>query len=364
MSPVAERGGAETVLLNLLRFHDRTRFDPIACFLKPGPLVDEAKRLTRRVEVFPTSRLRSLSTVSAVRAIRGVVQTDRVGIVFGNMAMGHLYGGLAAIGTSARAVWFDHGILDAPQLVDRLAARIPAAMTFAGSSIAARARTPLNGGTRVRVVPPGIDVDEYDGVRRRRGALRQELGIGADAPVVACIARLQRWKGHTVFLDAAAEILRQVPSAHFVIAGGTLFGLESDYPAELRRRATELLPGDRVHWLGHRDDIATVLADVDVLVHCPVRPEPFGLVVVEAMSMGVPVVSVTGSGPEEILSGGVGVLVPPADARAVTGAVIDLIRDPNARAELALTARCRARERFSAERMVHDIERAFDEIQR
>jgi glycosyltransferase involved in cell wall biosynthesis len=362
VSPVAERGGAETVLLNLLRFHDRSQFHPIACFLKMGPLVDEARRLADRVAVFPTPRLRSFSSVAAIRAIRRLVVSEDVDIVFGNMAMGHVYGGLAAMGTRAEAVWFEHGIVDEPQVVDRLAANVPAAFTFAGSSIAARARKPINGGTQVSIVPPGIDVDEYDAGRHRRGALRRELGIDEAAPVIACIARLQRWKGHLIFLEAAAEIRRQIPEAQFVVAGGTLFGLEEDYAVELRRRAAELLPDGGVHWLGHRDDVAAVLADVDVLLHCPVRPEPFGLVVVEAMAMEVAVVSVSGSGPEEILSGGAGVLVKSGDAHAVAAAAIDLLRNPARRAELARAARRRARECFSAERMVRDIEQAFHEL--
>ncbi len=361
VSPVAERGGAEAVLLNLLRFHDRTRFRPIGCFLRTGPVVDQARELAE-VVVIPTGRLRSYSTLSAIRAIRRVIEERNVDVVFGNMTMGHVYGGVAAVGTKARAVWFEHGIIGAPEMLDRIAARVPAALTFTASAVASRARAALNGNTPIRVVPAGIDVDQYESSRYPRGLIRGAFGISSDAPVVACIARLQRWKGQSLFLRAASAIRRVHPNARFLVVGGTLFGLEAQYAEELKQEARALGVDDVVHFAGHRDDVPAVLASVDVLVHCPIRPEPFGLVVVEAMAMGVPVVSVTGSGPEEILTPETGILVQPDDADAIARAVTMLLQQPERRASLSRAARCRARERFSAARMVSEIERELEQV--
>ncbi|HVZ23538.1 MAG TPA: glycosyltransferase [Vicinamibacterales bacterium] len=362
VSPVGERGGAETVLLNLLRFQDRLHFNPIVCFLKAGPIVEEARLIVNDVFVYPTARLRNVSSLSAIRAIRRLICARRIDIVFGNMTMGHVYGGLAAVGTGARAVWFDHGVLRQPDAVDHIAARVPAAATFATSARASRARAAFSRKPPVQVVPAGIDVDTYDSTRYERGSIRRALGIDAIVPVVACVARLQRWKGHSLFLQAAALIHRDCPEAHFLIAGGALFGLEERYADELRREARTRLPDGHVHFLGHRDDVPAVLADVDVLVHCPVEPEPFGLVVVEAMAMGVPVVSVRGSGPEEIVGHEqTGILVAPGDAAALSGAASALLRDPERRQAMGRAGRCRACERYSARRMVKDIE---SELQR
>jgi glycosyltransferase involved in cell wall biosynthesis len=362
VSPVSDRGGAETVLLNLLRFHDRARFTPKTCLLKPGPLADEVIKTGAEAVVLPTDRLRSVSSVAATLAIRRLIRADGVDIVFGNMSMGHLYGGLAALGTSAQAVWFQHGIVVRPDLVDRLAARVPAAVTFAPSAAAGEAQRRLNARTPVRVVHGGIDLDAFDPARCAAGAIRAELGIASDVPVVAMVGRLQRSKGHSLFLEVASRIHRESPRAQFIIAGGTLFGLGEAYAREVADEAARILPG-RVHLLGHRDDVPSILAGADVVVECPIDPESFGLAVLEAMAMERPVVSVRAWGPAEIvIDGETGVLVEPGDAGAFARATLRLLNDSAERIAMGRAGRRLVQRRFSAQRMVSDVEGELERV--
>jgi glycosyltransferase involved in cell wall biosynthesis len=362
VSPVGERGGAETLLLQILKYQSRQRYQPMVAFLRDGPLVQEVQLLGAPTVVFPTTRFRDLiTTTRTILSIRSFLRHERVALAFGNMAMGHLYGGLAALGTETRAVWFQHSTPQRSLGVDLVATQVPAKAVFVYTEGARRSQAKLNPRRRIAVIPGCTDVARFDPRRVNRGALRRELKIDADCPIVACVARLQRWKGHSLFLRTGALVHRAISRAHFVIVGGALFGLEQDYEQELRREAAQLLPRDHVHFLGHRHDLPEILADIDLLVHCPITPEPFGLVLLEAMAMQVPVVATRAGGPAEIvLDGRTGILVPLGDPELLAGAVIATLSDPTKRRLFGMAARQRVEERFSAQRLVSDLEEEFD----
>ena len=363
ISPVGERGGAETTLLSLLRHHDRRRFAPRVALLKAGPLVGEIADLDVRTTVIPVARFRRVTeTVPAIFALRRIIRREGIDLVVGNMSMGHVYGGLARLGTATRAVWFQHGIVDRPDTVDRLAARVPASLVFSHSRAVAAAQRTLAPGARIVIVPAGIDPvgrEWHD----EGGGLRRELGLADDAWVVACIGRLQEGKGQRFLLRAAAPLLRDEPNVHLVIVGSTQFGLEDEYAAALHAEAAQLADGKRIHFLGQRNDVGRILRDTDLLVHCPVTPESFGYVILEAMAASIPVVATRAGGPQEIvIDGETGRLVPVGDASALIGAVGALLRDPARRKAMGEAGRRRVNERFTAERMTREIEDHLDVV--
>lgn len=364
ISPVGERGGAETVLLNILKYHNRKAYEPVVGFLRPGPLVSEVEELGIRTVVFPTTKFRDFrATLKTIRSIRSYLQHERVRLVFGNMAMGHLYGGLAAIGTATRAVWFLHGISDRFIGVDLAATQVPSSAIFVFTEAARRAKARFSPWGKVLVLPGCVDLSRFDPGNVTKGTLREELGMGAKEVIVANVARLQRWKGQSLFLRAAALVHASNPSVHFVLVGGSLFGLELEYAEQLKQDAARLLPKGKVHFLGHRPDLPKILADVGLLVHCPLTSEPYGLDALEAMAMGVPVVATsTGSHEELVTDGETGALVPQGDPGSLAAAILKLIEDPVTRESLGMAARRKAELRYSAESMVREIEFAYEGI--
>ena len=164
----------------------------------------------------------------------------------------------------------------------------------------------------------------------RAGTFRAGAGIDDRVPLAGSVARLDTWKGFDDLLAAWPDVRRVRPDAELVVAGGPVPGKE-DYAAGLRNRAASM-PG--VHWLGLRSDIPDVMADLDVFVQVSSEPEPFGLVVVEALACGCPVVAGDQGGPLEILGAEAarqvtprGRLVPARDPLALAGAMVGLLPD-------------------------------------
>jgi glycosyltransferase involved in cell wall biosynthesis len=155
------------------------------------------------------------------------------------------------------------------------------------------------------------------------GRFRAREGIPDNAPLVGSVGRIDTWKGVGVFLDAVGPLRASRPDVAFVVAGPPVAGKEA-YATGLAARAGGL----GVRWLGHRHDVAELMADLDVYVMASTEPEPFGLGLVEALACGVPSVATDAGGPVEVLAGApaaTGRLVPPGDAAALAAAVAELL---------------------------------------
>jgi len=198
---------------------------------------------------------------------------------------------------------------------------------------------------------PGVDTARFhpdvDGLR-----VRFEDSISMDAPVVALIARFQDVKGHDVFQAMARQVALQIPTARFIVAGENVHGVsaDEDYKQRILREA-EIDPilRERLTYLGFRADSERVIGAADVVV-CSSHFESYGMVNVEAMACGKPVVSTNRGGPSEtVLHGETGFLVEPGDAGGLAQSVIKLLRDPALRAKMGAAGRARVETMFSAQ---------------
>jgi len=225
--------------------------------------------------------------------------------------------------------------------------RRDAAAVVANSSFAARQLPP--GRAPVQVIPNPVDLRRFDPSRISRDAARRALGIAPGDEMLGVVGQLTPWKGQAEAVRTLAVVRRQRPSARLLIAGSAKFAAASTrfdnraYDAELRALPAQLGLDGAVRFLGECEDVATVLAAIDLLL-VPSWREAFGRVAVEGMAMGVPVIVTAVGGPAEVVRDGVeGRVLAPRDPDAWAAAVCELLANPDARKQMGEAGRARAR---------------------
>ena len=175
-----------------------------------------------------------------------------------------------------------------------------------------------------------------------RAATRAELGAAPDEVVIVQISRMEPWKGQREHLRALGR-LRDVPGWTCWMVGGAQRPAETVYVGELRALAARLGVADRVRFLGQRADVERLLAAADVFCQPNAGPEPFGIIFVEALHAGLPVVASAAGGALEIVDDTCGRLVRPGDVPALAEVLRELVTGPVRRRELARAGPARAR---------------------
>jgi len=219
---------------------------------------------------------------------------------------------------------------------------------IAVSEAVARSARPVVGDERrLAVIPNGVDVARFaPDALPERGAARRTLGLDADAAVALCLARLSPEKDVGNFLEAAALIAPPLPAACFLVAG------DGPLRSTLHCQIALLHLEGRAALLGRRDDVPILLAAADLLC-LPSREEGLSLAALEAMAAGLPVAStdVGGMG-EAIEHGTTGLLVPPRNPTALSGALRALLADPARARAMGAAGRARAQSRFTLSGML------------
>lgn len=189
----------------------------------------------------------------------------------------------------------------------------------------------------------------HNGIDPRRYAVAEPapLDLPDGSVAVGFVGRLVEEKGLAELAAAWRRLVPDRPRLHLVIAGA------GKYEGEFRR-----LLGDapRVHWLGFRTDVPEVMRALDLVV-VPSREEPFGIVALEAMAAGRPVLATRAGGlVEVVLDGETGRLVPPGDSEALAGAIVDMTSNAEIRDRMGQAGAERVREYFGEDRMVEAYE--------
>jgi glycosyltransferase involved in cell wall biosynthesis len=329
VQPVAERGGSDHALLRMLRSLPSDEFESHVVVPSDPPLRPDLEAAGVTVHVVPMERISTSHGIGewagyavgwplAVTRIARLVRRFDIDVVHTNSL--HSWYGWAAAGLTRRPhVWHAREIVvqsGAALRVERFLTRHGATKVIAMSQAIADRLDPA---TDVVVVHESADPAEFHPTRA--GRFRARVGVPDDVPLAGTAGRIDTWKGIDVLLSAWSPVKNAWPDAHLVVAGGAVADKEA-YFEELAHRASGLADA---HWLGMRDDIPDLFADLDVFVLASTEPEPYGLVAVEALASGVPVVATDAGGPPEILASaraGAGRLVPPGDASALASAIV------------------------------------------
>jgi glycosyltransferase involved in cell wall biosynthesis len=223
--------------------------------------------------------------------------------------------------------------------IERWAARTPPDLVLANSRFTAGSVGNVFPGIPVEVWHYPVARPEVDDLARSE--IRSDFGTPEGTVVILQASRLERWKGQVAHLEALT-LLRDVPGWECWLAGGVQRECEAEFMAELQSTAERAGIADRVRFLGQRSDVTRLMAAADVFCQPNTGPEPFGIVFVESLYSGLPVVTSGFGGAAEIVDGTCGILCPPGDASAVAAALRGLISDPALRRTLGAAGPSRA----------------------
>ena len=317
-----------------------------------------AKQLPMRRGIHPSDY------ASVLAAKRYMKEHGPFQVVHGHSSKGGAIARLAALGTGVPSFYTLHGFGAADPTMPRAKRLVYQAIEFALARVTTRviAVSPEErraavrlglGRSRVLMVPNGVRPSEA----APRHEARAALGVADDTTVVGFVGRLVPQKAPHVLVRAMRKVADKLPGAVLALVGA------GPLDEELRRLAAEVGVTDRVLWLGERDGRA-LMAGFDVFA-IPSRSEGLPYVVLEAMAAGLPVVATDTAGVELLVETGVnGAVVPREDPDAFAAALVEVARDPAARARYG-RASLRRVARFTVDEMVERTLAAYvDAIRR
>ena len=350
--------GSPRALMSLVEVLDRTRFRPLLLAHGQGPLVDEMARRGVAIVDAPADQISLRHPARAWASIRRqmrLLRRERIHLVHLN-EFGWNVDLVAAAGLlRIPVVLHVHNPLDVEQR--NFHRWVAGRVLFVSEAHRAEARhlDRLRGTTSV--LYNAVDLERVQSGRSLRGELR----IPEGHLVVGTVAQICHRKGMDVFVETARRVAAVRDDVHFVVVGRAGIG-EDAYAAGVHAAAADLERQGRISFLGSRTDVPDLLASMD-LFFLPTRAETFGIVIIEAMAAGVPVVATRVGGIPEIVTGsGLGSLVPPDDAEASAGALLELLADGPRRAAVGAAGRASLPGRFDNAAFASALHSLYDEV--
>jgi glycosyltransferase involved in cell wall biosynthesis len=354
-------GGAEQLLVDVVRRLDRSRFDSIVCCIQEtGDLGAEIERAG--VPLVCIHRMKSKRfDFRAIADLARLMRRERIDLLHTHLYHANLYGRLAALLAGVPAVASVHNVYTRTKLHRRLLNRL---LSRASAKVIAVSEDIKRDLVRYDGIPPdkivtihnGIDVGRIDTQVPRQQA-RERLGIGSDELALGCIARLEEQKGHRFLLESLAMLARDETlkaRLKLIIAG------DGRLRKDLEDQAAALGVAGRTAFLGMRRDIPEILRALDICV-MPSLWEGLSLAMLEAMAAGLPlVISDVGGVSQVVGEDQYGVRVPAGDAAALARAIGSLARAPERRAALGAAAKRRVLESFSTDAMMAKLTRVYE----
>ncbi|HET8945489.1 MAG TPA: glycosyltransferase [Candidatus Polarisedimenticolia bacterium] len=360
-----ERGGTEMALLRLL-----PRMDPAAWSFRvawlhgPGDL---APAFAEACEAVPTCLdLRFKADLRVLPRLVDLVRREGIDLVQTHMDLADYYGAAAARLTGrhlvsirqnadefrTRRTWKRPPFLLLEQLSYAAADAVVAVSEGLVDFLARAEGLPRH---KTVVIPNGVD-ESLAARAPEQAAARRALGLPSGGPIVGTVGRLAQQKGQVYLLQAFPEILRERPEARLVLAG------EGPERPRLEAEACRLGIDGRVIFLGHRDDVPTVLAALDQFAF-PSLWEGMPMALIEAMLLERPVVAARGVGMDELVSDGItGLVVEPRDPAGTARALLRLLRDPREAARMGEAARRRVLDRHGLGRVAGEFDRLYRRV--
>ena len=373
-------GGAETSLRELLASVRAAEpaWELWLVLPEDGPLAAIARDLGVRVHILPfpaalarlgdsgrgSPALKMLQSAGATglyarRLARwlAAVQPD---IIHTNGLKMHLLGAWSRPRRSA-LVWHIHDYVGQRSVMRRLLYpfRKAASAAIVNSQSVARDLERVLPGLRITTIYNAVDLQRFS-PQGERLDLDAQAGLGPAQPGalrVGLIATFARWKGHKVFLEALSRLPQALPVRGYIV-GGAIYQTDGSQwsEPELRQEAERLGLAGRVGFTGFVEEPSAAMRSLDIVVHASTQPEPFGMVIIEGMACGKPVIASRAGGAAELVADGVNALAhAPGDAAGLAQAIERLAVDRALRDRLAAAGRLEAERKYHGRRLAEQL---------
>jgi len=350
------REGAEVLLYDLIQRGDRRRFSYLVCALgRGGGVADMLQEID--VPVYVLGR-RSFWDFSAFQRLLRLIRDNNVDIVHTHLFSSHLWGRLAAfLSKGVTTFSTEHNMSEWKNIWRKYADRFSACRTEKIIAVSSPVRDSLISvcgikAGKVMVVKNGLNLDRFPTLPDRERKLK-ELNLSADTALVGMAAALTPKKGHRYLIEAISRITARRKNTCFLLLG------EGELKKQLEKMIRARGLRGLVLLLGNRPDALEIIALLDVFVLSSVR-EGLSLALLEAMALGRAVVATAVGGSAELIKDGVtGLLVPPADAASLAGAIERILDRPELGKELGREARRRVVTDYDFSSTVQAYERMY-----
>lgn len=352
-------GGAETVFLQTATGLDPARFHSIAAVGGRGWLARQFQQRGVSTRIAPAQ---GSFNVRYLALLLRLAREHRSDVIVAHLYGSAVYASLAGMLLSIPVISVLHGHTDVAgagrlsSLKTTVLRRGSRTVVFVSERLKEHLKPQLRlADSQCAVIPNGVDTEAFRPSRDR--SLRAELGLADDIALIGAIGNVRRPKAYDVLLGAAHALIARSRRVHLIIAGDCANALG----AQLAQLARDLGIEKHVTFLGLRSDVARILNTLDAFVLSS-HTEGFSIACIEAMACGVPVIASRSGGPEEILQGEAGLLVPTGDPEALALAIERVIASKDLAAALTARALQRVHERYSLTTMLSRYEALLERV--
>lgn len=277
----------------------------------------------------------------ARRRMRDLLRRERFDLVICHMPWNLAVFGQAVRKSGQKLGLWAHGFHSGRNWQEKLAGRVRPDIIIANSRYTESGLGKLFPNVRRTIIYPPVPLIETRHREEWRASIRRELKAGENTVVIIQVGRFEEWKGHLLHLRALS-LMKDIEGWEAWMVGGPQSPSESEYFEQVKRTACETGLAERIKFLGQRSDVPQLLAAADVFCQPNEGPEPFGIVFVEALWAGLPVVSTAMGGAVEVVDESCGFLVKPGSPVALNEVLRRLVESPELRARLGKSGAARA----------------------
>ena len=338
-------GGVETLLVTCAQTrHQCPKLEQQFAVCYEGRLSEELIQTGAPVHMLGAARFSRPWTIwQARRRFERLLRSRRFDLVVCHMSWSLAVFGPAARAAGHKVALWTHGFQTRRTWLDGMARHAKPDVAITNSQFTAMSVQSQFPELRQQILYYPIAPPPAAAAKTWRIQVRRKFAIEDDTAVILQVSRMEPWKGHKLLLQGLAQI-KDLPKWVCWIAGGSQKRDEEEYVQSLQSMTRDLGLGDRVRFLGQRSDVPQLMAAADVFCQPNLEPEPFGIVFVEALWAGRPVVTTKMGGAEEIVDESCGLLSRPGDASELAQRLRRLIESPALRATLGSGGPARAHE--------------------